>query len=50
MDTVEKLFTKIRNNFGEISEEAQGMEAHPQASLVMGSRLKVGTFAKCLEI
>ena len=50
MDTVEKLFTKIRNNFGEMSEEAQGTEAHPQAFLVMGPRLKVSTFAKCLEM
>jgi len=50
VDTVEKLFTKIRNNFGEMSEEAQGTEAHPQASLVMGPGLKVSTFAKCLEM
>jgi len=29
---------------------SQGIEAHPQASLVTGPRLKVGTFAKCLEM
>ena len=50
VNTVEKLFSKIRNDFGEILKEAWETEAHPQASLVMGSRLKVGTFAKCLEM
>jgi len=42
--------TEMEKRHNEIVEETWGMEAHPQASLVTGPGLKVGIFAKHLEI